>query len=108
MPEMFYFNKANYDIDLTDWTIVAADGTPAIDLTATIPAGGYFLLERTNDQTISNIARDQIYTGALVNGGENLSLKDSNGDIIDQLDCSEGWYAGQNKKEEGIWIRKTM
>ena len=55
------------DIDLTGWTINAVDGTPSIALSGTITAGGYYLLERTDDTTISDITADLIYTGALSN-----------------------------------------
>ena len=102
------YNRANYGIDLTDWVLESPDGTPSISLTASISAHGYFLLERTNDEVISNITTDQIYTGALTNDGEDLILKDNNENIIDQVNCSIGWYAGENEKQEEEWVRKTM
>jgi len=90
------YNNTDQDIDLVDWTLLAVDGSPTINLSGTIPAQGYFLLERTDDNTVSNIAADQIYTGALKDEGENLQLKDETGQLIDEVDCSEGWFAGTN------------
>ena len=45
------YNNTGSAIDLTNWTLAAADGTPTITLAGTIPAGGHFLLERTDDTT---------------------------------------------------------
>src|SRR5258707_13887588 len=41
-------NNTSSAINLTGWTLTAADGTPSIVLSGGIPAGGYFLLERTD------------------------------------------------------------
>ncbi len=69
-------NNTSGPITLTGWTLVAADGTPNVALTGTIPADGYFLLERNDDSTVSDIPADQIYTGVLGNAGETLTLRD--------------------------------
>ena len=62
----------------------------------TIPAGGYFLLERDDDTTISDISADQIYSGALAPAGEVLHLKDPGGNVIDSANNQNGgaWPAG--------------
>jgi hypothetical protein len=85
------FNNTSSDIDLTGWTLAAADGTPSISLIGVIPAGGYFLLERTDDGTVPGVAADQIYTGALENTGEVLELRDGAAALQDGVDA---WYAG--------------
>ncbi len=88
------YNTTSSAIDLTNWQISAADGTPVITLSGTIPAKGFFLLERSDDNTVSDIAADQIYTGALGNSGENLQLLDNSSNVIDQVNFSAGWPAG--------------
>jgi len=96
------YNTTNQPINLTGWKLEAADGTPSITLSGTIPAQGFFLLERTIDSTVSNIPADQIYTGALEDGGEELILKDATGATIDTAnddgnpatDHGGGWPAG--------------
>ena len=88
-------NNTDRPITLTGWTLVAADGTPDIALTGIIPAEGYFLLERTDDNTISDIPADQIYTGALSNAGETLTLRDESLNVIDTANADGGgWPAG--------------
>ena len=64
-------------------------------LGGTIPAFSYFLLERTDDSTIADIAANQIYTGSLANGGERLELLDPSGAVVDSADGDGGgWPAG--------------
>lgn len=87
-------NNTSSPITLTGWTLVAADGTPNIALTGVITANGYFLLERTDDNTVSDIPADQIYTGALGNGGETLTLRDDSLNVIDTANADGGGWPG--------------
>ena len=47
-----------------------------------------------------DISADLIYTGALSNTGKNLELRDNQGNLIDQVDCSEGWFGGDNATKQ--------
>ncbi len=89
------YNPSPMDIALTGWRLVADDGSPSIALTGTIRAGEFYLLERTDDDTISNIPADQIYSGALNNAGEVLRLKAPDNGDIDTANADDGsWPAG--------------
>lgn len=87
------YNNTDSNINLDGWTLESADGTPSIDLSGTIPAKSYYLLERTDDSSVPNICADKIYTGSLGNSGETLELRDSNNNLIDSVD---NWHAGNN------------
>jgi len=87
---------SDQQIDLTGWTLEAMDETPSINLEGIISANGYFLLERSDDNSVPDLAADQIYTSALKNSGEYLKLKDNNGSIIDEINASDRWLAGDN------------
>ncbi|GBL19630.1 hypothetical protein EMGBS3_13360, partial [Anaerolineaceae bacterium] len=70
-------------------------GDISITLTGTIAAGGFVLLERTDDTSVGNLAANQIYTGTLSNTGETLTLKDANGNTVDTANLAGGsWPAG--------------
>ncbi|MBI3762395.1 MAG: lamin tail domain-containing protein [Chloroflexi bacterium] len=90
------FNPGATAISLAGWTLAADDGTPSIALNGSIAAGGFFLLERTDDTTVNDVAADLIYTGALSNSGEVLRLKDPSGATVDTANAENGgsWPAG--------------
>lgn len=94
------YNTTASGINLEGWALQSTDGTPEINLTGTIPAQGFYLLERTDDTTVSAIVADQIYTGALGNSGENLQLYDNSGNLVDSVDAGAGWDAGDNTTKQ--------
>jgi hypothetical protein len=87
-------------INLEGWVLKADDGSPEINLSGIIPEKGFYLLERTNDETIPGITADLIYKGALGNNGENLKLYNNSGNLIDQVISLEGWLAGDNSTKQ--------
>lgn len=88
------YNNTDQDIDLTGWRLKSDDGNPDIQLAGTIPARGFFLLERGDDTTVSDIPADQIYQGALTNPGETLRLFDPDGQLIDSANGDGGPWPG--------------
>jgi hypothetical protein len=93
------YNNTKNNLNLEGWILKSEDGSPEIKLTGVITASGFYLLERTDDNTIPEIAADLIYKGALNNSGENLKLYDNLNNIIDEVDCGGGWFAGIGKLE---------
>jgi len=96
------YNNTNFPVNLDGWKLKAVDGTPEINLFGIIPANGFFLLERTNDNTVPDIPADWIgsFGYGLNNQGEKLELIDDSGNLIDMVDCSSGWFAGDNKTKQ--------
>ncbi len=94
------YNNINNPVNLDNWTLKAVDGKPEIILSGIIQANGFFLLERTDDNTVSNITADQIYTGALSNNGEHLQLFDNQNNLIDEVNYADSWVAGDNKTKQ--------
>src|SRR3989338_6863000 len=91
------YNNTNEPIDLTGWTLYAEDKEPHIKLFGSIPANDYYLLERTDDTTVSDMQADLIYTGALSNSGEHLFLsfnKNNATTTVDEILKANNW--GQN------------
>jgi len=94
------YNNTDNAINLEGWILKAADGTPEISLEGTILAKSFYLLERTDDGTVPNIKADLIYKGSLNNKGEYLELTNPRGKIVDEVDCSSKWFAGDNKTKQ--------
>jgi hypothetical protein len=92
-------SMANQPTDLTGWKLTSADGKLNIPLKGAIQAQGFYLLERTDENSVPLVKADLIYKGALSNEGEHLILKDKAGNAIDELDFMK-WPAGNNEKKQ--------
>lgn len=110
------FNSSSSSVSLEGWKLISEDGAPNITLHGTLAAGGYFLLERANDDVLPTITADLIYPykdNSLSNSGERLYLKDSGGAVVDEVNSSGGWLAGDNttkytmQKTSSGWITAT-
>lgn len=106
------YNPSYREVDLTGWTLRWGEGEREIVIhfgpppdgarTSTreirkhaIPAQGFYLLERTDDETVGDVAADLIYSGALGNGGDAIKLEDAQGEIVDTANGDGGeWPAG--------------
>jgi phosphatidylserine/phosphatidylglycerophosphate/cardiolipin synthase-like enzyme len=88
------YNTTSSSVSLTGWTLNAVDGTPSISLTGSIGAYSYYLLERTDDNSVPGITADKIYTGAAGDGGEQLVLRDGSSNVIDTANQNGSWFAG--------------
>lgn len=87
-------------VTVTDW--VLSDGMNLnIALSGSISGGSYAVLERTSEASAPGTAF-LIYTGALVNTGATLTLRDSSGGIVDQVAGGENWenIGGDNTTKE--------
>ncbi len=88
------WNPGSTDADLAGWTLTDG-GDITVPLSGTLGAGDFYLLERTDDTTVADVAADRIYTGALANGGESLYLIDGAGRTVDTANGDGGpWPAG--------------
>lgn len=108
------YNSSSSAVDLAGWGLYeAGGGTLIINLSGSLAAGGYYLIERTDDNSVSDVAADVFgpFAGSgLNNSGEYLALKDSTGAAVDSVDGSAGWPAGDNaakasmeRKSDGGW-----
>ena len=93
------YNRTNKPVNLNDWILYSAtDLRPYIILSGVVPARGYYLVERTNDETISDIAADwtgSFGSGGLINSGENLILSRASS-TIDQVPLCNNWCGGSS------------
>ncbi|MBU2639991.1 MAG: hypothetical protein KKG75_04800, partial [Nanoarchaeota archaeon] len=117
------YNPQEEPVDISGWHLIfqPLSGTPKItefsvsDATTPIIDGlSYFLMERTNDETVSDVPADYIFTGALNNDGGVFELRDNNDNLIDKLDCSQEWVAGDNdskismERDGDIWRNNNL
>ena len=105
------YNTTDSPILLTGWTLAADDDIPAITLDGSIPPRGYFLLERSDDSTVSDLVADLIYSGSLENNpdSEILRLYDASELQIDAVNQDGGgWPAGDNDAKRTMERRDPL
>ena len=97
-------NISSSDVDISGWRLIDQKNQIRVLFlqNTTILAGGFFLLERTDDDTVPNMRMDMIYTGALSNNGEGLRLLSPDCLIQDEVLANPNWPAGE------VSSRKTM
>ncbi|MDD4903799.1 MAG: lamin tail domain-containing protein [Candidatus Bipolaricaulis sp.] len=98
------YNASGESVDLAGWVLMMGEtripldgaGEGAIEVRRTsVPSHGYYLLERTDDETVSNVIADLLFKGSLSNAGADLRLVDPSGAVVDEVLCAEtGWPAG--------------
>ncbi len=107
-------NDGDTPVLLDGWILKAKDGSPSIQLAGTISPHAYFLIERTDDDSVPGVTADLVTTfgKGISNEGETLELKDASGGIVDTVKGGKDWKSiGGNAKEkltpqkqEGKWI----
>ena len=102
------YNNTNEEINLAGYTITTDSGL-IITLSGQISALNYFLLLKQTAGEMPKIAADQTYSGKSLrnNEGERLLLKDKGSNIIEEINCSQGWFAGKGSPEYQTMERKN-
>lgn len=88
------YNTTSSAINLTGWKIVDDNGAQTYNLSGTIAANGYYLIERS--QAVTSVGADVLVSGiSLANTGDTLELQNASGTRIDIVNASGGaWAAG--------------
>lgn len=96
------YNNTDQEINLEGWTLAVTDRIISFPSSTIIYPKSYFLMERGDDDTVVGIAADYIFTlqYGINNSGENLKLINSQKEIVDQVDCTDGWFAGSAVQSE--------
>ncbi|MDO8752099.1 MAG: lamin tail domain-containing protein, partial [Candidatus Wolfebacteria bacterium] len=101
-------NTSGGRLDISGWQVVDKGQQIRVLFKegAVLPAGGFYLLERTDDDSVLGISADAIYAGGLSNSDEGLRLFDGNCRLIDEVLAAPSWPAGDNSSK-GTMERKN-
>ena len=90
-------NDSGENIDLTGW-ILTIEGVRDIILDKSIIGVGYYLIERTDDNTVPTVTADLVspFGNGLNNSGATLILKNASGTEVDRVVSGENWTLGGN------------
>ncbi|MFH1978904.1 MAG: right-handed parallel beta-helix repeat-containing protein [Patescibacteria group bacterium] len=105
------YNRSEENISLNNWVLYAEDSVPYINLSGDISAGDYYLIERSDNETVADIEADltTAFSGlldgsGLGNSGEILILSYASSTIDQSILAQNGnWPAGESGQN-----RKTM
>ncbi len=99
------YNPTDQQVDINGWTLTFGDNTVNLGEAAKtiVEPDGYFLLERSDDDTVADVPADLTYTNSLNNEGMLLNLLDQTGAVVDTANAGveSDWAAG-NKKDGAI------
>jgi uncharacterized repeat protein (TIGR01451 family) len=91
------YNTTAATVSLNGWCLTNGDNLN-IALSGGIPPSGYYLIERTDDNAVSDISADwfgSFGTGGLLNSGAVLTLTDNLDNVMDTANADGGeWPAG--------------
>jgi uncharacterized repeat protein (TIGR01451 family) len=100
------YNPSGASINLTGWVLKSTSGSVTITLSGSLSSGAYFLLERGDNFTVFDVSASQIYSGALSDSGEILTLRDGSGNFIDTANGDGGaWPKGSASATHGTMER---
>ncbi|HTH92912.1 MAG TPA: lamin tail domain-containing protein [Candidatus Paceibacterota bacterium] len=102
-------NDGTDSVSLDGWKLYKTGNTVLFTLSKTISAGGYVLVERTTasaPDAVPGVAGESgtFGGGGLRNTGEDLTLVDKTGKIIDNLPFAGGWPAGDAKTKDTMQL----
>lgn len=97
-------NITGQDINLSKWQLQNKNQKIKIAFSENeiLPAGGLYLLERTDDDSAPQAVADKIYKGTLANKEEAIYLFDADCRLVDAVIAGAKWPAGDNA------TKKTM
>ncbi len=100
------YNTTSSDINLNGWilswnrddkvsSIIFSTSTGCNTI---LPGHDFYLIERTDEESVADITAD--WTGSfgsgLSNEGVKIELRNPEGKLIDFVNCSSGWFAGES------------
>lgn len=96
------YNDSAPDVNLDNYVIESESKKISIKLVGQIKAGNYYLIERTDDDSVPGVSANLVasFGTGLNNSGDIIYLKDANGQIIDTLNFASGWPAGDNTTKQ--------
>ena len=91
-------------VNLNGWQLLDKDDQIKISFSNidSINPGEFYLLERTDDNSVPNITAGKVYAGALSNSSESLRLFNANCQLVDEVVAEAAWLAGNSTTKRSM------
>lgn len=112
LPETQYielFNTTNYDIWLSDWSLIPESQSNRIFPSVKIESNGFLILcNENNEKLFKNYGTTVPIIGSsdLSQSGKELQITDNYGNLIYHVNYSDTWYNDENKEDGGWSLEK--
>lgn len=95
-------NSSDSAVSLDGWQLLDKSNQIKVVFSSSdiINPGGYYLLERTNDDSVPGIVADKIYSGALSDTDESLRLFAQECVLVDEVLANPEWPAGSKNSKK--------
>ncbi len=105
------YNPSSHDIDLTNWTIQIGTNSAKTFPQATIAVGEYLILCDDDDEnlftTYGNVLAFLSTSQITSTSGKTIIIRNSNGDVIENITYSPDWY-NDEEKDNGGWALERI
>lgn len=100
-------NVSNNSINIKNWQLLDKNNQIKIYFDQkgkdiNIGPGEFFLLERTDDNSLPYVSADLIFSGGINNNEESLRLFSSDCGIVDEILANPDWPAGNSKEKRSM------
>ncbi len=93
-------NISDSAVSLSGWQVLDKEKQIKVIFdSGDLQPGEFYLLERTDDDSVPGIAADLIYTGGLNNNNEALYLFNNDCQLQDKVEADPDWPAGDNEEK---------
>lgn len=92
-------NASSSPIDISGWSLKGNNIDIQFSEEELFLLQEFFILERSDDNAVSDVGARLTYTGSLNNEAGFLKLYNKEGELVDKVDASEGWPAGDNDEK---------
>jgi len=95
-------NVSKENVNLNGWQLQNKNQKISVSFNENdiLTASGFYLLERTDDETVPAVSADKIYSGNLGNSNEALYLFDADCQLQDLAVAAAKWPAGDNATKQ--------
>lgn len=97
-------NISTEPVNLNKWQLLDKDEQIKISFTTTdvIEPGEFYLLERTDNNSVPNVSANKIYSGTLSDTNESLRLFNASCVLVDEVTAASNWPAGDKTAKKSM------
>lgn len=104
------YNRSSSELNISNWSVISKDGGISVGIPENtyLAPGGYYLLERTDDNSAKGVLADGFFSGAISNSKESLKILTNDCRITDEVIADSSWPAGNSSSRKTMERRRDL